>query len=66
MYIFPGSVFEVNKQVFFLTDSLILEKEEGREREKDINLLFYLFMHSLVDSCTCLDGDRTRNLGISG
>ena len=27
-----------------------------REIEGDISLLFHLFMHSLVDSCMCLDG----------
>ena len=29
------------------------EREEGRERDHD--LLFHLFMHSLVDSCMCPD-----------
>ena len=37
-----------------------LEREE--EKERDIDLLLYLFMHSLVDSM----GDRTYNLDISG
>ena len=32
---------------------LILEREEGKER--NINLLFHLFMHSLVASCMCPD-----------
>ena len=36
------------------------------ERERNINLLFHLFMHSLVDSCTCPDQNWTRNLGILG
>ena len=36
--------------VFFL---LIYRLE--RERERNINLLFHLFMHSLVDSCRCPD-----------
>ena len=26
-----------------------------RERERNINLLYHLFMHSLVDSCMCSD-----------
>ena len=41
---------------------LILERErkEGgrgreKEKEKDIDLLFQLFMHSLVASCMCPD-----------
>ena len=33
---------------------VILEREEGK-RETDIDLLFHLFMHSLVDSCRCPD-----------
>ena len=33
----------------------ILEREKGRERERNISLLFYLFMHSWVDSCMCPD-----------
>ena len=38
-----------------------------REREKVTSiLLFHLFMHSLVDSCTCPDHGRTCNLGVSG
>ena len=28
---------------------------EGKEEEREINLLFHLFMHSLVDSCMCPD-----------
>ena len=39
----------------FILNLLILESQ----RERDINLLFHLFMHSLVDSCTC--PDRGRN-----
>ena len=35
----------------FILNLLILESQ----RERDINLLFHLFMHSLVDSCMCLD-----------
>ena len=30
--------------------------------ERDIDLLFHLFMHSLVASCMCLSGDQTRNI----
>ena len=37
--------------VFFL--KLILEKERGRERERETDFLFHLFMHSLVDYCMC-------------
>ena len=33
----------------------VCEKEREREREGNIDLLFYLFMHSLVDSCMCPD-----------
>ena len=32
------------------------ESEEVSQRERDIDLLFHLFMCSLVDSCMCLDG----------
>ena len=48
---------------------LILERREGggeRIGEGNINLLFYLCIHSLIDSCICLTGDRTCNLGIMG
>ena len=31
------------------------EREEGKGRERNIDLLFHLFMHSLVDSRMCLD-----------
>ena len=31
------------------------EKEEEKKGERNTNLLFYLFVHSLVDSCTCPD-----------
>ena len=31
------------------------ERETEREREQNINLLFHLFMHSLVDSYMCPD-----------
>ena len=39
----------------FLKKKWVWEKEEGQERERDINLLFHLFMHLLVDSCMCPD-----------
>lgn len=32
-------------------------RERGRERERNISLLFHLFMHSLVNSCMCPDGE---------
>ena len=32
-----------------------LEREEEGEKERDIDLLFYLLMHPLVDSCICPD-----------
>lgn len=41
-----------------------LEREEGRMR--NINLLFYPSMQSLVDSCMVLTGNQTHNLGILG
>ena len=31
----------------------LTEREEGRERERNIDLLFHLFMISLVESCMC-------------
>ena len=34
---------------------MILERKEGRERDSNIDLLFHLFMHSLVASCMCPD-----------
>ena len=40
--------------------------EGGRDKEKNIELLFRSLMHSLVNSCMCPDWDRTRNLGVSG
>ena len=48
---------------------LIWEGERGREREArkrniNIELLFHIFMLSLVDSCVC--PDRRLNLGILG
>ena len=43
----------VRTQEIYIFNLLILEKEEGRER--NIDLLFYLLMHSLVDSCMCPD-----------
>ena len=47
------------EQILFFLNLLILERERGsgerkRERGVDVNLLFYLFMHSLVDSCILL------------
>ena len=30
-------------------------REGGREKERSVNLLFHLSMHSLVDSCMCHD-----------
>ena len=49
----------------FLVD--FKKRKERREREeRNIDLLFHLFMRSLVSSCTCLMGHRTHNLGVSG
>ena len=31
------------------------ERERKRERERNIDMLFHLVMHSLVDSCMCSD-----------
>ena len=31
-------------------------RNRERDRKTDIDLLFYLVMHSLVDSCMCPDG----------
>ena len=43
--------------VIFFVDFFREGEEGGREIEKErkINLLFHLFMHSLVDSCMCPD-----------
>ena len=45
---------------FFNFKKLIDVLGRGREKKKNIDLLFHLFMHSLVASCMCPD------LGISG
>ena len=44
-----GTIKYVNRRFLFF--ELILE----RERERNTDLLFHLFMHSLVDSCMCPD-----------
>lgn len=41
---------------------LILEREEEIDRLRNINLLFYLPMHSLFDSGMCPARDGTHNL----
>ena len=46
-----GKMFE---RLFFFFNLLILERGGG-ERERNINLLLHLFMHSLVASCMCPD-----------
>ena len=33
-------------------------REKGRERERNIDLLFHLFMHSLADSSMCPDQEQ--------
>ena len=38
--------------LMLLLNLLILEREEG---ERDMDLLFHLFVHSLVDLCMCPD-----------
>ena len=56
-----GTVFLKNVFLIFLIDFRGKEGREGegeRERwgrEREINLLFHLFMHSLVDSCISPD-----------
>ena len=49
----------------FLFNFLILERETKGERERNIDLLFHLLMHSLGDSRRALTRDRTHNLGMS-
>ena len=41
-------------------------RERGRDREKNANLLFHLFVHSLVASCTQPDQGSIRHLDILG
>ena len=53
-----------NLQAFFYFIFGFDDRE--RERERNIDLLFYLFMHSLVASVFALTGDWTYSLGISG
>ena len=40
------------------------KREEGKERE--IKLLLYLLLHSLVDCCVCPDWGSKCNLGVLG
>ena len=40
--------------LFYFID-FFREREGGSKREKNINLLFHVLMHSLVDSCMCPD-----------
>ena len=35
-------------------------------RERKIDLLFHLFMHSFVDSCMCPDQGSNMNVGVLG
>ena len=42
------------------------EREGGRERERNINLLFHLFMHSLVYFCMCPDWGSNLQLWHTG
>ena len=48
-----GKDFEKSASSLF-TYVLIFERE--RERKRNTNLLFHLFVHSLADSCMCPDG----------
>ena len=54
--------------IFFILCIDFRDREEGRERERqrNINLLFHLLLHSLVDSYSVLNGDWTLNLGVLG
>ena len=45
---------------------LILEREEGGKRERNIDLLFQLFMHSLVDSYMCPGWELNPQTGVAG
>ena len=63
------TVFKVNDlmAIIFNTKSFLIllmfrergwrtgDGEGGRERKRNIDLLFHLFMHSSVDSLMCLD-----------
>ena len=53
--------------LFFLTNSFLFIdfRERKREKERNINLLFHLFMHCLLLVCA-LNRERTSNLGVSG
>ena len=54
-------ILEVILDTFLIFIYLLLFfKVDLRERERNIDLLFHLFMHSLVESCTC--PDRELNL----
>ena len=51
---------------FFYWLILDSERKGGIERERNINLLFHLLMHSLVDSCMCPDWGSNHNFGVLG
>ena len=43
---------------------LVLERKRKGERERNMDLLFHLLTHSLVDSYMCPDRDWTFNFGV--
>lgn len=62
--------FFLFQNFYWLIDWFLREREEGREekreRERNINLLFLLFMHLLADSSMCPEWGWNLNLGQSG
>ena len=42
------------------------ERDGGSKRERNVDLLFHLFMLSLVNSSCSLTENQTPNLGVSG
>ena len=53
----------IHLKILFLKIDFFRERGKEGKKERNIDLSFHVFMHSLVDSCLCPDGDRTRNLG---
>ena len=43
--------------LIFVKKFIDFQRERKGERERNIDLLFHLLMHSLVDFCVCPDGE---------
>ena len=59
-------IYIYTKELHFLWFYFCVEKEGGRERKRNTNLLSHILTHSLVGSCVCPDqwsGHWAHNLG---